>query len=335
MCQRNKTKHKLKLNDASRNLHAQNITGNRRFPRIYPFIITISLIPVLFMLLELYLSQSQYSSSNTLLFQDLFVDNNTDTADTNSEQYLLYFSHSGFSNQLRGLQGAASLALVTNRTLVLPPLLPHSSTDRKTLSYPQFRARAAGDNCRAWRYYSQFQKWVHGDVIKSHGHWPALPFLSTSTSTTPAFPSYKALIDVDALVAQSTGLKIIAMPEFANERKGNTNYNNWCKGDSTLRDKMVNGCGDKAGFSEMVSAFLKSCGRAGGDSGKNRNMNGGRIAVIGSGFVLPIIKSNADYFGETVGRFFLSTSLQSRVFIIVKGDVRPASEWICRCSHSV
>ena len=116
------------MNDASRNrnLHDQNMTRNQRFPRIYPFIITISLIPVLFMLLELYLSQSQYSSSNTLLFQDLFVDNNTDTADTNSEQYLLYFSHSGFSNQLRGLQGAVRLALVTNRTLVLPPPLYHT-----------------------------------------------------------------------------------------------------------------------------------------------------------------------------------------------------------------
>ena len=304
MFQRNRTKRKSTRNgnasngNRDSNLHAQQLTRNQRYPRmrIYVFIATLSLIVlILFIRVELYQSQS----STYTLFENDFADTDSDT-----EQYLLYFSHSGFSNQLQGLQGAARLALATNRTLVLPPLLPHSSTDKKTLSYPLFRARAAGNNCRAWREYSNFQEWVHRDVMATvhvHAkHYSDLKSLSQSQKN--PFPSYKALIDVDVL-AQSTGLKIIDMPEFANEKKDATNYNNWCKGDDTIRNKMVNGCGDKATFLEMVSAFRKACGR-GSDSAKNRNS---RIAVIGSGFVLPRIIpnpnyfANAKYFGETVG----------------------------------
>ena len=129
--------------------------------RIYVFIATLSVIvPILFILLELYQTQS----SAYTLFEDVFADNVGDS-DTDTDQYLLCFSHSGFSNQLQGLQGAARLALATNSTLVLPPLLPHSSTDKKTLSYPLFRARAAGNNCKAWRAYSDFQESVHQDVM--------------------------------------------------------------------------------------------------------------------------------------------------------------------------
>ena len=291
MFQRNRTKRKSTRNDNARNgnrdsnLHARQMTRNQRYPRmrIYVFIIaTLSLIvPILFILVELYQSQS----SAYTLFEDVFADSDSDS---DTEQYLLYFSHSGFSNQLRGLQSAARLALATNRTLVLPPLLPHKSTDKKTLSYPLFRARTAGNNCKAWREYSDLQESVHLDVMATQ-----------SQSQKNPFPSYKALIDVDVL-AKSTGLKIIDMPEFANEIKDAINYSNWCKGDNTIRNKMVNGCGDKATFSEMVSTFLKSCGRDSSDSDSAKNRNS-RIAVIGSGFVLPRIIPNADYFGETVG----------------------------------
>ena len=46
-----------------------------------------------------------------------------------SEQYLYFTSHSGFSNQLIGLYRAAQLAYSTNRTLILPPLLSHHTAN--------------------------------------------------------------------------------------------------------------------------------------------------------------------------------------------------------------
>ena len=46
-----------------------------------------------------------------------------------SEQYLYYSTHSGWSNQLTGLYHAAQLAYSTNRTLIVPPILSHVSTD--------------------------------------------------------------------------------------------------------------------------------------------------------------------------------------------------------------
>ena len=46
-----------------------------------------------------------------------------------SEQYLYYFTYAGWSNQLMGLYHAAQLAYSTNRTLIVPPILSHHSTD--------------------------------------------------------------------------------------------------------------------------------------------------------------------------------------------------------------
>ena len=51
------------------------------------------------------------------------------TQSSASEQYLYYFSHSGWSNQLLGIQRAAQLAHSTNRTLILPPILSHKTSN--------------------------------------------------------------------------------------------------------------------------------------------------------------------------------------------------------------
>ena len=45
------------------------------------------------------------------------------------EQYLYYFTHSGWSNQLTALYHAAQLAYSTNRTLIVPPILSHKTTN--------------------------------------------------------------------------------------------------------------------------------------------------------------------------------------------------------------
>lgn len=60
-------------------------------------------------------------------------------ANVENQKYLFYYSHSGFSNQLKGLARAAQLAHSTNRTLILPPILPHKGDGAG--------ARSAGSGC--------------------------------------------------------------------------------------------------------------------------------------------------------------------------------------------
>ena len=50
-------------------------------------------------------------------------------AQSASEQYLYYSTHSGWSNQLTALYRAAQLAYSTNRTLIVPPILSHKTTN--------------------------------------------------------------------------------------------------------------------------------------------------------------------------------------------------------------
>jgi hypothetical protein len=57
-----------------------------------------------------------------------------DSNSKNNQQYLYYFSHNGFSNQMIGLARAMQLAYTTNRILILPPLLSH-------------HARVPGEGC--------------------------------------------------------------------------------------------------------------------------------------------------------------------------------------------
>lgn len=45
--------------------------------------------------------------------------------------YLLYYPHAGFTNQLFAIIRASELARLTNRTLVLPPVLPHCPDEPK------------------------------------------------------------------------------------------------------------------------------------------------------------------------------------------------------------
>ena len=62
----------------------------------------------------------------------------------NDDKYLLFYNQDGFSNQIIGLNGAITLAAKTGRTLVLPPITPHYTTDKRTLKYP-LTYRPGGD----------------------------------------------------------------------------------------------------------------------------------------------------------------------------------------------
>ncbi|GJP44309.1 hypothetical protein CLOM_g3680 [Closterium sp. NIES-68] len=65
------------------------------------------------------------------------------------ERFVWYASHSGMSNQVLGLFHALHMAGVLNRTLVLPPKLPHFT------SVVQVNIDEAGFRQRAWLVYSK------------------------------------------------------------------------------------------------------------------------------------------------------------------------------------
>jgi hypothetical protein len=72
-----------------------------------------------------------------------------------SPSFLLYYTHGGYSNQLIALQHAAQLAYKLNRTLVIPPVLPHTNEEIKL--FPDWKRDAAGTWCQANQKYAIHQ----------------------------------------------------------------------------------------------------------------------------------------------------------------------------------
>ena len=123
------------------------------------------------------------------------------------EKYLLYWSHSGFSNQLIALENAAHLAYATKRTLVLPPVLPHH-TFKQRLKYEKYKAVRGARHCDKERRLYNFTK------LANEFH---------------EFPSYEALFNFDSVTKETNGLQVIDMQRFSRLKDVYfTNFSNWC-----------------------------------------------------------------------------------------------------------
>ena len=254
----------------------------------------------------------------------------------------MYMTHSGFSNQLRSFQRAAHLAIATNRTLVLPPVLPHASVsereqEQKSEELQQadmsmtagignkkipgfgFVGREAGIKCVPMEYYeyNSYTQQVHQDVLMvrdmmlrnananvnnnsasggtngNAGQGNSYVNMNVNMDTMDVdipFPSYASILDLNNI-----GLQIMDMPTFASKAY-NADYAHWCTGTRHTRRSMVRYCGDHepqhnqkqkkkqkhsnkskvSPFDQMVQALEDDCNKE-------------RIAVIGSGYVLPRI----------------------------------------------
>ena len=123
-------------------------------------------------------------------------------ADLSNENYLIYFSFDGFSNQIIGFQRAAQLAWSVNRTLVIPPVLPHNQKKSTPPPFDAFPGRKGpSGSCR-----DQPQKYslcVEGILRDARAVLDGKPF-----------PSLTNLVDVDLLRKQVPGLRVIDFPEF-------------------------------------------------------------------------------------------------------------------------
>lgn len=173
------------------------------------------------------------------------------------ERFLFYYTHSGFSNQLFGLQKASQLAYATNRTLVLPPVLPHKGD--KVKDFRQWRSRAAGSKCAPVQGYSGFVGQAKKDATKA-------------VQSPNNFPSFTEIIDFST-VTQHTGLEFIDLPQFM-LTKSSSSTSSWSTGKRKRLD--LDGKCSASGrreYGDMVELF-------------NSNFGKSRIAVIGSAYVI-------------------------------------------------
>ena len=137
----------------------------------------VSTLRVLFMLMLVWLGvwflQWQSSDLSSIPSDDVAknkTQHSFQAAQGRRRRYLLYYSHSGFSNQLIGLDRALWLAEWSNRTLVLPPVLPHCPV--AGVKFPDYACRPGlpwnsqkaikRAQLDAWKAYQslQFPSWT-------------------------------------------------------------------------------------------------------------------------------------------------------------------------------
>mmetsp|Transcript_27806 Transcript_27806/g.76544 ORF Transcript_27806/g.76544 Transcript_27806/m.76544 type:complete len:770 (+) Transcript_27806:186-2495(+) len=144
----------------------------------------------------------------------------------NKKRYLVYVTHSGYTNQLVGLKRAAQLAYHSNRTLVIPPIYPHITNlnhggkhDGKSILDPDelfVKPKGLGPIERycqpamklAKMHEVQEQARLLAQVAKQNKEQKG------TTSSLPSFyTSHTELMDFDS-ITQATGVEFIDFPTF-------------------------------------------------------------------------------------------------------------------------
>ena len=232
-----------------------------------------------------------------------------ETKKKKEKKYLIFFSHSGFSNQLLGLQRAGQLAYFTDRVLVLPPVLPHQrSTHWSDLRYNFFgtEARMCPSNVKQKKEWTDFMyRTMLLNAVKA-------------VNNTHRFPSWRALIDFDILTNETNGgLEVIDLPEFMTDIcHGRTDLISFGKEKIYQYDGR---CDDPQGkalpYNRMLERFYS-----------NFHNNTDSIAYIGSGFNLKSTIPKQDPVKYVLDRAFnaFSPSIElSEVFNHLRSKLPP------------
>jgi len=217
------------------------------------------------------------------------------------ECYLLYYSHSGFGNQLKGMYKAAFLAALTNRTLVLPPVLPHIieydfKKPQEQLLFPEFRGRGAGKGCDPYDKYEIYIQYLKDDIKKASN--PEI-----------RFPSFTELFSFDDI--SKTRLKAVDMREFANYSE-NINTSLWCTGGgiNTMRNILVQKkiCEKsyELNWTTIIQMFQNFCG------------NNQRVASIGSCYTLPTPERKNVLFQEVTNFYDRKIIPSNKIIVLLK-----------------
>ncbi|BBN10744.1 hypothetical protein MPTK1_5g06050 [Marchantia polymorpha subsp. ruderalis] len=93
------------------------------------------------------------------------------------EQYMLYSPHEGFSNQARELKNALQIALLLNRTLILPPVVDHGEVKHGRCLKPRYPTQRKLKE-RSWsavrRHISQNRYVAIADIVDLRSLTPRL-----------------------------------------------------------------------------------------------------------------------------------------------------------------
>ncbi|KAG7341749.1 hypothetical protein IV203_023702 [Nitzschia inconspicua] len=124
---------------------------------------------------------------------------------TPNPAFLLFFAHSGYSNQVIAIQRAAQLAYKLNRTLVVSPVLPHKGDVPKL--FPSWRATAAGAGCYSYLHYEEVQRKTLDQALLAE----------ETKGPKGSFPSFHSIMDFEAL-RNTTGLQVLDLDEFMQQK---------------------------------------------------------------------------------------------------------------------
>jgi len=133
----------------------------------------------------------------------------------NTKKYLIYFSHSGFANQIQGMLRAAHLAYLTHRVLVLPPLLPHKGNIRGYVARG-FAGQTYGGRRRLKKTGRENTNGCMGlrpSIRKKQLQIMHREGELSSRQNTSDFSSFYDVIDFER-ITQITGQEFMDLPEF-------------------------------------------------------------------------------------------------------------------------
>ncbi|KAL5712859.1 hypothetical protein ACHQM5_014983 [Ranunculus cassubicifolius] len=174
-------------------------------PIIFLFLIFII---ILFLISYASISKSLFTTSSTLNSQFPQCTAKL-TNPISGEKFLWFAPHSGFSNQLLELKNAILMAVILNRTLIVPPVMDHHAVALG--SCPKFRVLDPK--------MLRLQVWNH----------------TVELNRSKRYVSMASIVDLSALVSLSLMVKFVDFWDFAMF---------WCGIDMDLR--CLDGSGDKS-----------------------------------------------------------------------------------------
>jgi hypothetical protein len=130
---------------------------------------------------------------------------NTEYAPCDGKQYLFFYSVNGFANQLEGIRMAMQIAYSTNRTLIMPPLLPHGFSNTLSSKF-HGRERYFGEFTTDPKRLVEINNLTLGDVRAA---------LTVQDKT--EYPSWSEVMDFVSL-SNNTGVQVIDLIDFVQSK---------------------------------------------------------------------------------------------------------------------
>jgi hypothetical protein len=141
--------------------------------------------------------EQKISSSSSSLSSSVFSSSSSSSS-SSSESFLIYKNHDGWSNQLMALQHAAQLAYALNRTLVVPPVLPHIGDVAQR--YRHWEARENGGKCEGYLQFRQQQEEARDMArIAEAANQEQDEEKHDENGSNPNFPSFQSVLQLDVL----------------------------------------------------------------------------------------------------------------------------------------